>query len=31
VVERERPTGNPRGTGRARWGGGEARSTVEVG
>jgi len=26
-----RPTGNPRGTGQARWGGGEARSTVEVG
>ena len=26
-----RPTGRPRGTGRARWGGGEARSTVEVG
>ena len=25
------PTGRPRGTGRAAWGGGEARSTVEAG
>jgi len=26
-----RPTGSPRGTGRARWGGGEARRTDDVG
>ena len=26
-----RSTGRPRGTGRARWGGGEARSTAEAG
>src|SRR6516164_11766135 len=28
---RGRPTGRPRGTGRAPWGGGEAHSTVEAG